>query len=315
MTLKRTEKEKSVRGGQEPIKRTRSLLERLIHTVPLHKTTPVFLTTIGMRSTAEKEYTNFVHRHIIWVFDELPEKFNGWKLLQLSDLHADLSPTFAESLSQSLQYVKADACAITGDFQDRPKDSPHKTVEALRTILRPLKMPIYGIPGNHDTLQTVEAVQTTGVEMLINRSTPIKSGGDTIHLCGVDDPHFYQTHDLQAAGGPGFRILLAHSPEIYKEAAEENFALCLSGHTHAGQIQLPGLGALMGKSGIPRAMFHGKWKSKNLSGFTSAGTGSSAVPLRLNCRPEIITHEFYTPNGATQKTKERLKHAKNTREW
>jgi predicted MPP superfamily phosphohydrolase len=112
----------------------------------------------------------------------------------------------------------------------------------------------------------------------------------------VDDPHFYGCDDLQDAmrpvPGQGFKLLLSHTPEMYREAADAGIALYLSGHTHAGQIRFPGIGAVAQLADCPRAYASGHWRHAAMQGYTTAGVGCSLLPVRLNCPPEIVVIEL-----------------------
>jgi hypothetical protein len=107
-------------------------------------------------------------------------------------------------------------------------------------------------------------------------------------------PHFYKTHDISRVGGtaPGpevFRILLSHSPETYEEASC-HFDFMMSGHTHGGQLCLPGGFPIIRNGRCPRRMLSGAWSRKGLLGYTSRGTGCCGVAARLFCPPEITIH-------------------------
>jgi predicted MPP superfamily phosphohydrolase len=88
-------------------------------------------------------------------------------------------------------------------------------------------------------------------------------------------------------------ILLAHSPEIYRHAAHADFDVMLCGHTHAGQICLPGGIPLMCNASCPRALCAGAWSHHGLAGYTSAGSGACVVDVRINCPPEITLHHLH----------------------
>jgi predicted MPP superfamily phosphohydrolase len=90
----------------------------------------------------------------------------------------------------------------------------------------------------------------------------------------------------------GFSILLSHTPEIYRQAAHGGFDLLVSGHTHGGQICLPGSIPITLDSVLPRHMGSGPWKHREMVGYTSVGVGTSVVPVRINCLPEITLHHL-----------------------
>jgi predicted MPP superfamily phosphohydrolase len=140
-----------------------------------------------------------------------------------------------------------------------------------------------------------------GVQVLVNDSVEVGSGAQAIRVIGVDDPHYYGCDDLAAAladvPADAFKVLLAHSPEMYEEAAQAGIHLYLCGHTHAGQIRLrvPFTGRLFAplkNADCPREYADGAWRHRTMQGYTSAGLGSSLLPVRYNCPPEIVIIEL-----------------------
>jgi predicted MPP superfamily phosphohydrolase len=117
-----------------------------------------------------------------------------------------------------------------------------------------------------------------------------------MHLAGIDDAHFYGSDSIEkAATGMSreeFSVLLSHTPEVYREGERLGFDVMLSGHTHGGQICLPGGIPVTLDARLPRHMGKGAWRYGKLSGYTSVGAGSSIVPVRFNCPPEITLHHF-----------------------
>src|SRR5581483_390249 len=112
----------------------------------------------------------------------------------------------------------------------------------------------------------------------------------------IDDAHHYRLHDLekarQAIPPDAPSVLLSHTPEAYHQAAAASFKLMLSGHTHGGQICLPGGFALITDANCPRRFAKGAWRHGNLIGYTSVGSGASIVDVRLNCPPEVTLHRL-----------------------
>jgi predicted MPP superfamily phosphohydrolase len=132
--------------------------------------------------------------------------------------------------------------------------------------------------------------------MLLNEAETLERGDQRIHLVGIDDAHYYRVDNIEKAVSQlpddGFSILLSHTPEIYRQAAHADFDLMLSGHTHGGQICLPGAIPITLDAKLPRRMGSGLWKYRDMVGYTSVGVGSCIVPVRINCPPEIALHHL-----------------------
>jgi hypothetical protein len=160
-----------------------------------------------------------------------------------------------------------------------------------------LKGPIYGVLGDHDTICMVPGLEAMGIRMLLNESDVIERGGQRLYLGGIDDAHFYGMDNIEKAAAAiphdEFSILISHTPEVYRQAAHADFNVLLSGHTHGGQICLPGGIPITLDSVLPRSMGSGAWKYHGMIGYTSVGAGSSVVPVRFNCPPEITLHHFH----------------------
>jgi uncharacterized protein len=132
--------------------------------------------------------------------------------------------------------------------------------------------------------------------MLLNEATPLYRKGERLHLAGIDDAHYYRVDNIEKAAEQipdgEVSILLSHTPEIFRQAAHAGFDVLLSGHTHGGQICLPGAIPLTLDSKLPRRLGSGAWRYRRMAGYTSVGAGSSIVAARLNCRPEITLHRL-----------------------
>ena len=130
--------------------------------------------------------------------------------------------------------------------------------------------------------------------MLLNESVVIERGAARIFLAGIDDAHFYRADNIEkaASGIPigACSILLSHTPEVYQRAAHAGFNVTLSGHTHGGQICLPGGIPIELNAKLPRCMGAGAWQYQSMIGYTSVGAGTSAVQVRFNCPPEVTLH-------------------------
>jgi predicted MPP superfamily phosphohydrolase len=136
--------------------------------------------------------------------------------------------------------------------------------------------------------------------MLINETLSIARGSERIHVAGIDDAHSIRLDDIDKAASEipaaDFSILLSHTPEVYRQAAHAGFDLLLGGHTHGGQICLPGAIPITLDADLPRHMGGGPWHYHAMAGYTSVGAGSSIVPVRFNCLPEIALHHLRCPD-------------------
>ena len=235
-------------------------------------------------------------RHTNIRFKSLPREFDGFTVLHISDLHVDLNQEAMQRLIDVLPTLEYDLCVVTGDYRGATFGPFEPAIEGLAEVRSQLRGPIYGVLGNHDTIRMVPSLEDMGIRMLLNECEIISRGSEHIYLAGIDDAHFYRVDNLEKAAGdiePGaFSVLLSHTPEIYRQAAHAGFDLLLAGHTHGGQICLPGSIPLTLDSRLPRRMGSGLWKYQRMVGYTSVGVGSSIVAIRLNCPPEITLHHL-----------------------
>jgi predicted MPP superfamily phosphohydrolase len=203
-----------------------------------------------------------------------------------------------EYLISILPEIEYDICVMTGDYRGETFGPYDETIAGMARVCNALKKPIYGVLGNHDTVRMLPGLEQIGIRMLLNECEIIKRCAEGLYLAGIDDGHFYLTDNLEkaASGIPAdaFSILLSHTPEVYEEAAHVDFNLMLSGHTHGGQICLPGGIPIILNSVLPRYMGSGAWTYRGMSGYTSAGAGSSKIAVRFNCPPEITLHYLHS---------------------
>ncbi|TIU26887.1 MAG: metallophosphoesterase, partial [Mesorhizobium sp.] len=137
-----------------------------------------------------------------------------------------------------------DICVLTGDFRAKTFGPFEAALDGVARVRASLRGPLYGVLGNHDTVRMVPALEDMGVRMLMNELEVVERNGERIYLAGIDDAHFFRVDNIEkaAAGVPreAFSILLSHTPEIYRQAVHAGFDVLLAGHTHGGQICLPG---------------------------------------------------------------------------
>jgi predicted MPP superfamily phosphohydrolase len=235
-------------------------------------------------------------RENLIVSPRLPQAFDGFTILQLSDLHVEMSEAAMDRVVALLERTSYDLCVLTGDYRAKTWGPHEAAISGVARVRDALRGEVYGVLGNHDTILMVPALETMGITMLLNEGKIVERAGERIHLAGIDDAHYYRMDNLDKAAAdipPGaFSILVSHTPEIYRQAAHADFDVLLSGHTHGGQICLPGRIPITLDSVLPRSMGSGAWRYHDMIGYTSVGAGSSVVPVRFNCPPEITLHRL-----------------------
>jgi hypothetical protein len=232
-------------------------------------------------------------QEITFTFPTLPPAFDNYKILLLTDLHLDGVDGLTEKLIEIVRQTQVDLCILGGDYRMEIYGPFDEALSLLRKLLPAIRADdgIVGILGNHDCLEIVGSLQRDGITFLVNNSTKIDRNGDQLWLAGVDDPHYYRSHNLEQAfeGIPrgSFSIFLAHSNEVYREALSYGPKLYLCGHSHAGQIRIPPFGPIFTHSSAPRYMSFGEWRYEGMRGYTSGGVGVSGVPVRFNSKGEV----------------------------
>jgi uncharacterized protein len=254
----------------------------------------------GLYDRARRNADKIAVKRTILTFEDLPPAFDNFTILHLSDLHADISESAMLRLVSIVGALQYDICVLTGDYRGKTYGPFERTLQSVSDLLAQLKGQQYGVLGNHDSIRMAPFLEAMGIRMLFNECEPIVRGANRIYLAGVDDPHFYRADDIEkaAAGIPqgAFSILLAHTPEVYERAAAAGFALMLSGHTHGGQLCLPGGIPIKLEAILPRSMGAGAWRHAGMVGYTSVGAGTSLLPVRLNCPPEVTLHTLRQTN-------------------
>lgn len=250
----------------------------------------------GLRGRGRRNTLRIEVRHNDVALADLPAAFDGYTLLHLSDLHLDLSERHLSCVSERVRGLACDACVLTGDYRFATSGPWEPAVAALERLRADLPEPVYAVLGNHDSIRMVPRMEAVGIRVLMNESVRLERGDAAIHLAGIDDAHYYRAHNLHKAADSiprgGCAVLLSHTPEPYRHAAHCGFGLMLCGHTHGGQICLPGGVPVLTDSDAPRAFARGPWRYAGCTGYTSAGCGSSIVDARFNCPPEVTLHRL-----------------------
>jgi predicted MPP superfamily phosphohydrolase len=235
----------------------------------------------------------------------LDPAFKGYRLIQMSDIHADRTWMNYQKILQIVELANAqqpDAIVITGDFVTVVD---HETLHAL-TALRHLHAPdgVFAILGNHDhwsgARHVRDVIKRCGIVELNNRIHTLRRQESTLHLVGMDDllkvegyiPPMQESkrtldHLLQTLPDENAAILLIHEPDFATVAAATGrISLQLSGHTHGGQIRIPCYGAPI-LPDLGRIYANGFYHVGSMSHYTNRGLGMIPPQMRFNCRPEI----------------------------
>lgn len=259
----------------------------------------LILKGLGLYRRGQRNARNVQVRHNRVVLAKLPAAFEGFTLLQLSDLHLDMDKAYPQVLIERLQPLEYDLCVLTGDFRARTFGDYEAAMAALAQLRPHIRRPVYAVLGNHDTIKMAPLLEAMGITVLLNEAVIVERHGAVLHLAGIDDPHYFRLENFDKAAQDipheAVAILLSHSPEPYRRAAHAGFDLMLSGHTHGGQICLPGGVALLTNAKCPRRLCRGAWQYHAMQGYTSVGSGASVVDVRYNCLPEITLHHLHRP--------------------
>ncbi len=223
----------------------------------------------------------------------LAPEFSGYRIVQLSDIHADRRMTAQriQKIVGRVNEMHPDLVVLTGDFVTR---NPERFAPSLAVLneLHPVDK-VLAVLGNHDAWTNPDLIQhtleTAGVQVLNNRSVTLERTSAQLHIAGVDD--IWAGRDrlnevLTSLPTTGAAILLAHEPDFADtSSATGRFDLQLSGHSHGGQVYLPFM-----KRVLPPLAYKyplGQYQVGSMIQYTNRGLGSSGIPIRFNCRPEI----------------------------
>jgi predicted MPP superfamily phosphohydrolase len=144
----------------------------------------------------------------------------------------------------------------------------------------------------------IKPLERLGITMLINESVEIQVGTDSMWILGLDDPHYYECDDYPKANrdvpAEAFRIVLVHTTGSLPKLVAQPVNLYFCGHTHAGQIRLPIIGAPITHSRLKGQYVYGPWQYQHIQGYTTSGAGTSGIPVRYNTRSEIVVITLQT---------------------
>jgi predicted MPP superfamily phosphohydrolase len=227
----------------------------------------------------------------------LPRSLAGTTIAVLADFHHGpfVGIRFIREAVRLANSLRPDAFALVGDFGHNGKFAASQLppcLEAVSLLRAPLG--VFAVPGNHDVSRGAEiyrqGIASTPITDLTNSSVCLSSADEGLWLAGVDDL-WWGKPNLEAALGRiplgAAVVLLSHNPDFAEESPDNRVGLVLSGHTHGGQVYLPVLGAPWVPSRYGRKYCGGLAQAPGSQVYVSRGLGEAAIPVRLNCPPEI----------------------------
>lgn len=254
---------------------------------------------------------NIVVTNIDYVNSKIPSGFNGYKILQISDLHNKKFGANQKNLISLTKEINPDIIVITGDLIDSRRTNKDNMNIATSYIKSAVDIaPVYYVSGNHesrsDLYEELKIIfEEYGVINMDNTYKNIQLNGVTISLLGLADICFNPIDNYEYPNSPfsfdeilrnlktksknNFTILLSHRPELITLYAKENIDLVFSGHAHGGQIRLPFLGGIIAPDqGFFPQYTNGIHRLNSTSLVISRGLGNSLAPQRIFNRPELV---------------------------
>jgi hypothetical protein len=233
--------------------------------------------------------------------ERLPLAFDQFQIVLISDLHFGpyTGPREIRAAVQAANRLKPDMVAILGDFVTEPlsgsKQAGARKAEPCAQVLSELRSRggTFAILGNHDYATdpdfVADALSAHGIKVLRNRSHVIEENGSRLWLIGVNDAMSEAAQlDTALAGVPAeeTRLLLVHEPDFADYASRYGISTQFSGHSHGGQVRVPGLRPLW-LPGLAQKYYDGYYRIGNLQLYTNRGIGTVGVPFRFCCPPEV----------------------------
>ena len=236
----------------------------------------------------------------------VPEEFNNFKIVHISDLHNKVFGKEQDKLIDKVEALEPDIIVITGDLIDRRRYNLEKSMYFINSAVN--IAPIYYVSGNHEAWsgrfpEIEERLIEASVKIIDDSETEIRRGNSSIKLLGLSDPDFLtsdyidgtdtsklEENLIRLSDGEEFKILLSHRPELFELYSGNNIDMIFSGHAHGGQIRIPFIGGLIAPDqGFFPKYTAGSYTSNISTMYVSRGLGNSLFPVRVFNRPEIIS--------------------------
>ncbi|MCZ2342330.1 MAG: metallophosphoesterase [Bacteroidales bacterium] len=229
------------------------------------------------------------------VLPRLAPAFDGTTVAFLTDIHLGpyLAPDTLAAIVRTTRILNPDLILLGGDYTLRDGSYAGPCFDVLSQLQAPLG--VFGVLGNHDYIHGLDAIRAgmryARIAELHNSGVWISRRGERFRVCGVDD--LWRGHpDVAAAIGEtrpdDACLLVSHNPDVAETLTDPRVGLVLSGHTHGGQVVIPGYGPPMIPSRYGAKYAYGFVDAPITQVLVSSGIGMSGIPIRMNCRPEIV---------------------------
>lgn len=238
--------------------------------------------------------------------DKVPETFNGYKILQISDLHNKEFGAKQHKILEKIEKINPDIIVVTGDLIDANNTNIDIAMDLINGAIN--IAPIFYVSGNHEAWSgsynnLKYKLEEVGVIVLDNKKTEVFKDNNSIDIIGLSDTSFINQDWLEYSGNmqtenllnslieknSNFKILLSHRCELFEIYSGSDVDLVFSGHSHGGQFRLPFIGGLVAPDqGFFPELTEGIHTSNNTSMIISRGLGNSIIPIRIFNRPELI---------------------------
>lgn len=235
-----------------------------------------------------------VVRHAI-PLPRLPAAFDGTTVAFLTDIHLGpyLSQDTLSAIVRTTRVLNPDLILLGGDYTLRDASYAGPCFEVLAQLQAPLG--VFGVLGNHDYAHGLDAIRAgmrqAQIEELRNSGSWLTRRGERLRVCGVDD--LWRGRPNVAAAVEDTRpddacLLVSHNPDVAETLTDRRVGLMLSGHTHGGQVVIPGYGPPIVPSRYGAKYAYGLVEAPATQVLVSSGIGMSGLPIRANCQPEIV---------------------------
>lgn len=251
------------------------------------------------------ENNSIVISQFTYTSDKIPNTFNDFKILQISDLHNKSFGNNQSYLMKKVREISPDIIVITGDLIDSRSFNLNIAMSFVEQAVG--MAPVYYVPGNHEARsgsydEIKGRLKGAGVTVLDNEGLSCRRDGSSISIIGLKDPGFstsdyidgVDTRSMEACldnykDSSQLKIVLSHRPELMYMYNNYNADIVFSGHAHGGQVRLPFIGGIVAPDqGFFPKYDGGEYEEGITTMYVSRGLGNSIFPIRLFNRPELV---------------------------